>query len=771
MPELKRTSPKYDTQRSRMGTGIYVGRVINNLDPTFMGSLEVSIFRDSGNKTNSPNQHFIVRYASPFFGHTPYEYTGLNKGDNNTSEGFNDTQKSYGMWMVPPDIGVTVLCAFVDGDPSQGYWFACIPAKFANHMVPAIGSSREYYIDANDKKRYGPLKDGSGNPQPLPVAEFNKRINAQTPIADPKKIKKPVHPIAEQFLKQGLLEDDVRGPATSSSRREAPSSVLGISSPGPLDRRNNSKRVSIGDADETTPAVIPAGRLGGTQLVMDDGDDRYIRKKPAGELGVGSAYADVLNKESGDPTIPADEYFRVRTRTGHQLLLHNSEDLIYIGNARGTTWIELTSNGKIDIFAEDSVSIHTKNDFNFYADRDFNLECGRNVNIKAKGRLNGDFNQNVHLRSGLDMKVFVSETFDLKIGTAAKITTGNSLDLAVGTNLKMTAFGTTDIYSSSALKVTSGATIDIGAGGNIVVSGARIDLNGPKAATAATAASAATAPPLSTHEVSATAVGNWAEKKYQAGTLSTIMKRVPMHEPWLFHENVAPDITGPASTDREVGGDLASEHQSTTEASQVSASAAHVAEINDYDAKVPDAATGKPVIPESIEIPKGGVQLTADFFAPSKYGKRTADNLNTLDPTVRSVFAKAIKAFILEYNKDGWDMSVSECLRPLSRSKELYEAFIAGRGPQAASPGNSWHNYGAAADILIYKNGVWDSLNKTGAYTGFAQQFLRTQGIHNNAGANDSGHFVPLQMPVGVPKVVKTGAVSIAQIMSGEKKV
>ena len=115
-------------------------------------------------------------------------------------------------------------------------------------------------------------------------------------------------------------------------------------------------------------------------------------------------------------------------------------------------------------------------------------------------------------------------------------------------------------------------------------------------------------------------------------------------------------------------------------------------------------------------------------------------------------------------------MSVSECLRPLSRSKELYEAFKAGRGPQAAAPGNSWHNYGAAADILIYKNGVWDSLNKTGAYTGFAQQFLRTQGIHNNAGANDSGHFVPVQMSVGVPKTIKSGQVTIAQLMSGEKK-
>ncbi|MFM6199336.1 MAG: hypothetical protein ACKPE1_09375, partial [Dolichospermum sp.] len=54
-----------------------------------------------------------------------------------------------------------------------------------------------------------------------------------------------------------------------------------------------------------------------------------------------------------------NELVRIRTRTGHQILLHNSADLIYIANAKGTAWVELTSNGKIDIFAQDSVSIHT----------------------------------------------------------------------------------------------------------------------------------------------------------------------------------------------------------------------------------------------------------------------------------------------------------------------------------------------------------------------------------------------------------------------------
>lgn len=527
MAELRRTSPKYDTQRSRMGPGIYQGRVINNLDPTFMGSLEVTIQRDSGNKADSYNQNFIVKYASPFFGHTPYEYLGLNTGENSTFEGFNDTQKSYGMWMVPPDIGVTVLCAFVDGDPSQGYWFACIPPRFINNMVPGIAATTELYIDNEDKKKYG-------TKLPLPAAEFNKRINAKEAITDPKKIKKPVHPIADAFLQQGLLEDNIRGFTTSSARREAPSSVFGISTPGPLDRRPNAKKVSIGDADETTPAVIPAGRLGGTQLVFDDGDDRFQRKKPATELGQGSAYADVLAGETGDPTIPSDEYCRLRTRTGHQILLHNSEDLIYIGNSKGTAWVELTSNGKIDIYAADSISIHTEVDINIRADRDINLEAGRNINMKStSGRIRQE----------------AATDWEILIGNDGKITVANNLENFVGNNTKITTANNLDVRTGSANKFTAGSTTDIKSSGNITQSGARIDLNSFPALLADQCEALVQLP---THDNLKTSLKAGWEKRYQEGTLASIMRRIPMHEPWPQHENLLPAESSPAVTDREV---------------------------------------------------------------------------------------------------------------------------------------------------------------------------------------------------------------------------
>jgi uncharacterized protein (DUF2345 family) len=115
---------------------------------------------------------------------------------------------------------------------------------------------------------------------------------------------------------------------------------------------------------------------------MDDGDERFVRTTHA-EDGPPIYKNKGDNEAGGDRTVPQNELMRFRTRTGHQILMHNSEDLIYIGNARGTTWIEMTSDGKIDIHAQDSVSIMTENDLNITAERDINMEAGRNVNIKA----------------------------------------------------------------------------------------------------------------------------------------------------------------------------------------------------------------------------------------------------------------------------------------------------------------------------------------------------------------------------------------------------
>ena len=603
MAEIKRTSRDL-RQHADIGTGPYLARIVNHLDPTYMGALEVTLLRSQGNIVGDDTQTYVVKCAMPFFGYTGYEFMGNNSASNNTLDGFSDTQKSYGMWFVPPDVGVNVLVMFVDGDPAQGYWMGCVPSRYANHMVPAIAGSQLNDCDSKDKAKYN-------TSQPLPVAEINRRLNSTVQEIDVKKIKRPVHPIADRFLEQGLLDDDIRGVTTSSSRREVPSMVFGISTPGPLDRRPGAKKSIVGKHQGPSPTPIPVSRLGGTQFVMDDGDERYQRATHAGKGPV--KYVDASAGEKGEPTIPYNEYFRVRTRTGHQILMHNSEDLIYISNSRGTAWVELSSNGKIDIFSEDSISIHSKNDLNIRSDRDINMEAGRNINIKAtaeyqsqdklyesKNIFDGSGNENgrVYIESAQNMDLLVGRNgkihvrnneqiqgnFDIKVMGNMRISVQDKDNMPSHTNVKnLTSINANQtegvkglhIQSFENTRITTSKNLDIDTKQNtklttgqqchIHTKGSKweyspIYYSVPSAGATGLAQRASSADisdiirPLQTHENPITDLNlDWATKRYQVTDkkLRSIMKRIPMHEPWTLHDNQAPLQLTPENTDRE----------------------------------------------------------------------------------------------------------------------------------------------------------------------------------------------------------------------------
>jgi len=432
------------TDGSESSAGPFLATVIGHQDPNYMGTLEVELLRPSGNNKSSGQLH-QVKYMSPFYGVTSVSHV------SDSSDDFGNTQKSYGMWMIPPDPGTTVVVFFIDGDPKRGYWMGCVADENMNFMMPGLAAT-ESTTDADGIRK--------------PTGEYNKRVNAQA--QDPEQFKKPVHPLAQALETQGLLKDDIRGITTSSARRETPSMVFGISTPGPIDKQPGAKTGNIGKLESEIPNAF-VSRLGGTTFVMNDGDEHFIRKTPAGGTKGGPMeYVAVeQGEDGGDPTIPHNELFRIRTRTGHQILFHNSEDLIYIGNARGTTWIEMTSNGKIDIYAKDSISVHTENDLNFTADRDINMTAKGNINLNSTGLTN------------------LSSTGNFNINSA----------------------GTANVTSTNATNISSGA--------GVLVTGTRIDLNGPAAAKAVKAPKAV---------------------------------RIPQVEPWAFHENLDPALFTPAKT-------------------------------------------------------------------------------------------------------------------------------------------------------------------------------------------------------------------------------
>jgi len=537
--------------KNRRSPGPYEAIVVSHLDPRNMGTLEVELLKHttSGNQAERTGQIVKVKYLSPFYSVTPVSASSDN-------DDFNSTQKAAGMWFVPPDVGTIVLVLFIEGNLGRGYWFGCAQDTYMNFTVPDPWVASTLNNQDTGKK--------------LPVGEYNKKTQKSARNA-PTKYTKPVRDdFLKKLIEQGLDEDEVRGYSSSSARREVPSGVFGISTPGPVDKRKSAPKAPVGPKEVKTRVF--ASRLGGSSMVFDDGDDKYLRKGPAADSP--SEYADLRAGETGgDVTIPMNELVRIRTRTGHQILLHNSEDLIYIANAAGTSWIELTSNGKIDIYAQDSISVHSAQDLNFTADRDINLSAGENFNLVVGNESRTDVGSSYSLTTGdfiasnaggnitsnsagyisnyAELTMTNISREDMCMLSAARMNieskdimgieaqdgdirmyTGANFQLKAVENTRITTEGNLDTDTTGKTRITSGSSSHINSGGNHIETAPQIHMNGPAAESAELA------------EYPETPAPEPAVDPVRAAHTA----RIPQHEPWYEHESNDPESYKPDKT-------------------------------------------------------------------------------------------------------------------------------------------------------------------------------------------------------------------------------
>ena len=326
--------------------GPYLGIVKGNKDPARMGRLKVHI--PSMTKTSDPSDQQLVTcdYLMPFYGTKGEQYA---KG---AGTGYADSQHSYGFWAVPPDIGTKVLVIFAEGKLEQAYWIGCVQDPFTNHMTPGIASSTNTN-DALDGTFEGPdagfqddkqSKYGTKN---VPSGELNRNRQGALQNDNYESIPKPIHPFADTLLKQGLSADDIRGNTSSSARRETPSQVFGISTPGRLD--TSTTKENVGAKDSIAQEYVT--RKTGHTFVMDDG------------------------AEDG-----TNQLTRLRTASGHQLLMHDTDGVVYLANGSGKAFIEMDRDGTISVYSDGGINMRTG--------RDFNLHSETNINFHAKGTIN-----------------------------------------------------------------------------------------------------------------------------------------------------------------------------------------------------------------------------------------------------------------------------------------------------------------------------------------------------------------------------------------------
>ena len=382
--------PKWADRDSAGGvkfdTATFVGIVKNNLDPSRAGRLQVFI-PDLGGNEDDPSSWKTVNYASPFFGVT-YNPTG---GKNNS---FADSPQTYGMWMVPPDLGNQVLITFANGDPDRGYWFACVYSGVVGHyMVPGLAAGNN--VDNNQTAadvQNAITKDVSA----VPVTEFNEEIEGSV-TSNFYNNAKPVHEEQfKRFLQQGLDKDRTRGAVTSSSQRESPSSVFGINTPGRFPDAVQNAFIAKVEAGTITEADLPTGaRRGGHSFVMDDGDIDGI-----------------------------DNLVRLRSSSGHQILMNDDKKVMYIINSEGSVWLEFSENGHMHVYASGGLNIRSEGDLNLHSDKNININAEEKLNITGVNELNVETNK------------YTARSFGKTTIFGAGVEIGSSADLSLYADTK-----------------------------------------------------------------------------------------------------------------------------------------------------------------------------------------------------------------------------------------------------------------------------------------------------------------------------------------------
>ena len=462
-----------DKSLFRATPGIFKGEVKKIDTATRSGRLYVYIEGFSNSTANDPGGWTLVDYASPFAGKTlgPQKFGAPNKQND-----FTNTRQTYGFFMTPPDIGNIVLCCFPDGDRTRGFWFACVNPNLGKGMVPSIGAVPLDRIDPVSVPPYLSQFLLPGNS--YPVGEFNEndaRVFSSNWATD---ALRPLHvPQFINLVRQGLQDDQQgRGPITSSVQRDPISSVFGFSTPGrpspdPANVPDLQNKINSGNFNDID--FIAQNRVGGHSLTMDDGD--------------------LYGKSN---------LVKLKSAAGHQIFMNDTDGFMYIANAPGTAWVELTKEGDILVFGQ----------------RDFSLRTFGNIMMHT--------NRSVSINAG---------TFDVKaqavrLETQATIINSEGSVLVRGLN--------TSIQGLTGVSVT-GAKINMTSAGQMSLVGLPISLNGGSpTGLSSLAQGPAKLPQYSLNETLPAGDVGWT---IQQGLLKSINYRVPTHEPY-FRGNIGAAI-------------------------------------------------------------------------------------------------------------------------------------------------------------------------------------------------------------------------------------
>ena len=402
------------SNRKTSYNSLTVGFVVDTDDPQQMGRLRVLC--PALNDPQLTDDYDInnipwASYCSSFGGMT----THLQRGPEAE---MTTGPVAYGMWNIPK-IGAQVLMTCIDGDPNYRVWLGCLHSQFMSNTLP---NGRH---KVNNNEQDGPLSSTDD----------------------------PIQPLYQNY--EGAYPNKA---AFEWKTRGADYQAAGI----------NDVQVNFAPSDRSD---VDPTELDGSSIRQGYAPNQIL--KAPGILD-SQVFAWVT---PGFHSISMDDRFencrmRLRTTTGHQLLMDDTNERVLLSTNKSNVWVEMDSAGNLDIYSDKYMNFHSLDDMNFTS--------GGDIRFRAKGAIHSISDGDNRMEVGGDYHIKVTGDENRESGGGTSWST-SSLDLTTSSDSRITSGAGFDLDVAANANFSSGGNFGILSSGNILQTGSAIHLNGPPA--------------------------------------------------------------------------------------------------------------------------------------------------------------------------------------------------------------------------------------------------------------------------------------------------
>lgn len=424
--EFESAADKRDT--FNIQHSLTIGYVVDTDDPLQQGRLRIFCPALNDNPKKLLHIPWAV-YVSPFAGSiNQREYVRGTQPGKEKSRG----AIHYGFWGIP-EIGAHAVVGCINGDIRRRFYIGCIP----NHQdVHTIGHGR-FKHDSNEVD--GPLTSAREPIEPtysnMGEAFSNDRSSSEwkTRGADYQ-----VSAIFETPVsgKESYVDDDLEQ-ISQSENDEWVRKVLGEHGYDWTPYKNLGAFLSSRVYGMTTP--------GFHSITLDD---RAFNSR-----------------------------IRIRTTGGHQLILDDTNERIYLSTMTGNSWFEMDKSGNIDMYSKRRLS--------FYAEDDINFSSGKSIRMKAKQGIFG-YAGDTRGQTPLDdippdgqIRFHSTHDFHVKSEASLRINISDTLYAQVDDTLEVNINGNINAESGGDFNIKASSNINLNANDvRFIVSGKDVTING-----------------------------------------------------------------------------------------------------------------------------------------------------------------------------------------------------------------------------------------------------------------------------------------------------